>query len=226
VIRGRLRRRGGKEESGQETVFEIDPGELSGVFSAPRWLRDLGLMAWLLVGVAALLVGSVWLLSLVHTIAIPLIVASIIAAVISPAVNWFTSGPVPRGVAAALVLILFAAMGAALLVVILAGVAHESSHISDQLSRAADKISGWLTDLGVDRNAAEGAKQDASASIGTAAHTLLNGVAQAIETLSSLAVFLSFTTLGLFFMLKDGPMLRARVDRHLGLPEDVARTIT
>ena len=28
----------------------IDPGELSGIFSVPDWLRNVGLMAWLLVG--------------------------------------------------------------------------------------------------------------------------------------------------------------------------------
>ena len=36
---------------------ELAPGELSGVFNAPQWLRDLGVMSWLLVGIAALAVG-------------------------------------------------------------------------------------------------------------------------------------------------------------------------
>ena len=43
-------------------VVQIDMGELSAVFAAPRWLRDLGLASWLLVGVAALLVGLVLLI--------------------------------------------------------------------------------------------------------------------------------------------------------------------
>ena len=34
-----------------DEVIEIEPGELSGIFSAPQWLRDLGFTAWLLVGV-------------------------------------------------------------------------------------------------------------------------------------------------------------------------------
>jgi hypothetical protein len=37
---------------------------LAGVFAAPAWLRDLGVAAWLLVGVTMLLVGAIWLLSL------------------------------------------------------------------------------------------------------------------------------------------------------------------
>src|ERR1044072_954865 len=56
----------------------IPPGALSGLFSAPRWLRDLGVMAWLLVGVTALLVGAIWLLSLTNTIVVPVVTAAII----------------------------------------------------------------------------------------------------------------------------------------------------
>ena len=44
------------------TVVQIDATALSRVFSAPMWLRDLGLLAWFLVGVAVVLVGLVWLL--------------------------------------------------------------------------------------------------------------------------------------------------------------------
>jgi hypothetical protein len=45
----------------QQHVVQIDAEqlrELSAVFSAPRWLRDLGFAAWLLFGVAGLLVGN------------------------------------------------------------------------------------------------------------------------------------------------------------------------
>ncbi len=49
------------------------------MFAAPRWLRDLGVMAWLLVGVTALLAGPVWLLSLTQTIVIPVVTAAILA---------------------------------------------------------------------------------------------------------------------------------------------------
>jgi predicted PurR-regulated permease PerM len=227
VIRGRLRRRGrGREDSSQDTVFEIDPGELSGVFAAPSWLRDLGIFAWLLVGIAAFLAGAVWLLSLVHTIVIPLLTAAIVAAVASPAVTWLHRRRLPRAVAAALVMLTLVALGALVLFAVLAGIANQSAHLGDQLSRASDKIAGWVQDLGVNQSTAQGAKSDASSSISAAAHTLLNGVAVGIGSLAALAVFLSFTIVGLFFMLKDGPALRDWADRHLGVPQAVARTIT
>jgi putative heme transporter len=50
-------------------------------------------------------------------------------------------------------------------------------------------------------------------------------VATGIEALASLAVFLSFTALSLFFFLKDGPVIRAWAERHLGVPPVVARVV-
>ena len=51
--------------------LEIDARDLSDLFTTPRWLRDMGLTAWLLVGVTLLLVGSVWILSLTHSMVVP-----------------------------------------------------------------------------------------------------------------------------------------------------------
>jgi hypothetical protein len=63
MIRGRLHRRHKDGQRGQteDEFVEIDPSELTGLFATPRWLRDMGLTAWLLVGVTLLLVGAVWL---------------------------------------------------------------------------------------------------------------------------------------------------------------------
>ena len=47
-----------------------------------------------------------------------------------------------------------------------------------------------------------------------------------IKGITSLALALSFFALSLFFLLKDGPSMRAAVDQHLGVPEKVAETIT
>jgi predicted PurR-regulated permease PerM len=51
-------------------------------------------------------------------------------------------------------------------------------------------------------------------------------VASGIEDLAALAFGISFTIFSLFFLLKDGPKLRDWIDRHLGVPQAVARTIT
>jgi putative heme transporter len=227
-VRARLRRRKGDgERRGDETEFiEIDPTELSGVFAAPQWLRDLGFMAWLLVGVALFLVGAIWLLTLTQTIVLPVITAGIIAAVLSPLVGYLKRRGVPRGAGTAIVFLLVVAAGAALTVLIFAGVAGESRGLSGHLHSALDKIQSALKDLGVSSSSAQQATDDAGSGLTSAFHTLLDGVARGLSTLASLAVFLSFTLLSLVFLLVDGPKIRAWTERHLGLPPKLAHNVT
>ena len=80
-----------------EEHVEIDPATLSGLFAAPRWLRDVGFTAWLVVGVGLFVVGSVSLLALTNVIVVPVIAAGVIAAVAVAAAPAFetiiASGP-------------------------------------------------------------------------------------------------------------------------------------
>jgi putative heme transporter len=224
VIRGRLRRRPDGED--RDEFIEIDPGELSGLFAAPRWLRDAGFTAWLLVGVILLLAGVVWLLSLTHVIFIPLLVAGVIAAVAEPLVSLLERRGVPRLVGTGLVLMGLLAAGLLAGYLVLTGIGSETSGISGHLTGAADKLEGWLKDLGVSDGKAHAANQDISSGASDSFHALLGGVATGIEKLSSLAFFLAMTLLSLIFLLKDGPTIRSWSERHMGVPPDVAHTIT
>ena len=51
-------------------------------------------------------------------------------------------------------------------------------------------------------------------------------MAGGLGALSSIVFFLAMATLSLFFLLKDGPTIRAWTEQHLGVPRDVAQTIT
>jgi predicted PurR-regulated permease PerM len=230
TIRARFTREArspGGEDAGEETsVLEIEPGELTRVFVAPPWLRDAGLVAWLLVGIVLILVGAIWLLALTGTIVVPVIVATIIAAVTGPTVAALQRRGVPRAGGAALMLLVIVALGVLLGVIVIGGITSQSGDIGNKLSGAADKLSKWLKDLGVGDATADHAKDDAKSSVNSAGHLLLNGVAKGITQLASLAVFVSFTVLSLFFLLKDGPSLRSWLERHSGVPPAVAHTIT
>jgi putative heme transporter len=226
-LRPTLHRRVRHEGGNGETEFvEIDPSELSDLFAAPSWLRDLGVMAWLLVGVTALLVGTVWLLSLTQTIVTPVVTAAILAAVLAPLVRWLKGHRVPRGAGAGIVLLLIVAAGAAIAVLVLSGISGQSGEINTQLQSAVNKLESTLKDLGVSSQTAANAKSDASGSIGSAFQFLLHGLGKGLEELASLAIFISFTALSLFFLLKDGPQIRSWLERHLGVPKPVARTIS
>jgi putative heme transporter len=225
TLHGRVHREG-EAGNGETEYVEIDAGELSGLFAAPIWLRDLGIMAWLLVGVAGVLVGAVWLLALTQTIVVPVITATILASVLAPLVRWLNHRRIPRGAGAAIVLLLIVVAGAGLGLLILAGISAEASTIESSLQSAASKLESWLKDLGVSSQSASDAKSAASGSLSSAFHFLLGGLGKGLRELASLAVFLSFTVLSLFFLLKDGPVIRSWLERHLGVPDPVARIIS
>jgi putative heme transporter len=204
----------------------VEAGELTGVFAAPTWLRDLGFSAWLLVGVAAALVGAVWFLALTDTIVIPVITAAIVASVVSPVVDWLKRRGIPRGAGAALVFLALVVMGMLIGLLVLTGIASQADSLSERLQAGAQEIESWAKDLGVDSDAARDANEEASASVSSAFRALTTGLAAGIDRLASLAVFLSFTALSLFFLLKDAPTIGGFVQRHLGVPIPVARVIT
>jgi putative heme transporter len=227
MIRGRLRRRQGEAERPAEDEFvEIDAAQLTGVFAAPSWLRDIGLTAWLLVGVTLFLVGSVWVLSLTHTIVLPVIAAAVVASVASPLVGWLHGHGLPRGLGAGLLLLAIVVLGVLVVLIVVAGITSETDDLSGHLSDAKNTIEGWARDLGVDESKATDAKNETSSQVSGAVGALLTGLGTGILALSSLAFFLALTALSLFFLLKDGPTIRAWGERHLGIPVPVAHTIS
>jgi predicted PurR-regulated permease PerM len=228
MIRGRFRRHGRREsaDTAEEEYFEIDPGELTGLFSVPQWLRDVGMMAWLLVGVAVFLVGMVWLLGLTQVIVTPVITAAVIAAVASPLVRWMHRHRIPRPLGAALLLVAIILIGIGVTVTIVAGITGETSTVTGHLDDAKNTISGWLQDIGMDPSKADDATKHASSTTSDAVSALLNGLATSVTKLSSLVFFLAMTALSLFFLLSDGPKIRAWAERHSGVPLPLAQTIS
>jgi putative heme transporter len=223
-----IRQRPAAEHNGEPAAefVELAPGELSGVFNAPKWLRDLGVMSWLLVGVAALAVGVAALLSLTNAIVAPVVTAAIIAAVLSPLVRRLSSGRLSRAAAAAIVFLAVAVIGVAFAVLMLGAVAGHSAELESALKSAASKLQSALQDAGVSAGQAQQANAGASSSLSGAFHALLNGVGTGVQVLGGLAIFASFTALSLFFLLKDGPQIRLWTERHMGVPHDVGRMIT
>ena len=227
MIRGRLRRRTGDGAPGHadDEFVEIDPAELTGIFATPPWLRDLGLTAWPL-GRCGAVTGRLGLDLLAHPDDR------------DPSDHRrrggggrLTAGRLarsppraPSGGAALLLLAIIALCGL-VVVLVVGGITSQAGDLSGRLSDAKHTIQGWLTDLGVDPTKAHGATQDAGSSSSSAVKALLDGLGSGITALSSLIFFLSLTALSLFFLLRDGPAIRAWGERHLGVPMPVARTI-
>jgi predicted PurR-regulated permease PerM len=211
------------------TVVQLDADQLrqlSAVFSAPRWLRDLGVASWLLVGVAALLVGLTWVMGMTSTIAVPVLVGLVISTVASPAVSWLHRHRWPRALGALLVLLFVIAIAVLIVILVLGGVRAQSDEIAKEASAAADKFQQWLKDLGVNKTGATTASDNLKSSIPDVIHVFTKGLAAGISGLTSLGFFAAFSAFSTFMLLKDGPLLRRWVNGHLGVPDLVATTIT
>ena len=211
-------------EASPPTVVQIDATSLSRVFSAPMWLRDLGLLAWFLVGVGLLLVGLVGLLGLTSTITVPVILGAILASVAGPVVAKLQQHRIPRAAGAALVILGLFALGVVVLLLVFGGIYEQSAEIKSSLSEAANTIEEWVNDAGAGGTSA--ATSNAKAGTSATGETLLQGVVQGIQSLTSLVFFFTFTFFSTFFLLKDGPTVRRFIDRNMGVPPAVATTIT
>jgi putative heme transporter len=202
------------------------PQDIGGLFMAPRWLRDLGQTSWLAVGVTLLVVALIWILALTHAIVAPLIAAIVVAAVASPVVRWLRAHHVGRGLGAALVLIGIVLLAFGVVLIVLNGITGEVGSSSAELAKAKDTLAHWLNDLGAGDKTATDAVSDTSSAVSAAIPALLKGVASGLSTLSSLAFFLALTALSLFFLLLDGPTIRAWTERHMRVPQPVAHQMT
>jgi len=229
MIRGRIKHQkksSAEAEGVPADVVEIDPGELSGIFRVPDWLRDIGLMAWLLVGIALLLGALVWLASLTQVIVIPVLVAAIISVVAIPLVTWLEAHRVPRGLGSLLVMLGIVLVAVGMGVAIVVSITGEASNIAHQLDSAKDDIAGWLKDLGVNTDKSKETASSLGSGSSDAVSTLLSGVVSGLSALSGLVFFMAMAALSTFFLLKDGPIIRSWAEDHSGLPKPVTRVIT
>jgi predicted PurR-regulated permease PerM len=214
---------------GAPPVVQLDAEQLrqmSAVFAAPRWLRDLGVASWLLVGVAALLVGLTWVLGITSTIVVPVLVGLVVSTVGSPAVSWMHRHRVPRALGALVVLLFVIAIAVVIVLLVVGGVRAQSDTIAAQANAAAEKFHEWLKDFGMNDSGASTASNNLKSSVADMLHVFTKGLAVGISGLTSLGFFIAFSSFSTFMLLKDGPLLRRWVNGHLAVPPVVAGTIT
>ena len=202
----------------------LNPEHLARVFRPPVWLRDLGFMAWFLVGLLLVLVGLVWLLGLTSTIVDPVAVGAVVAIVAAPLVDRLQRHRVPRGAGAAIVLLSMIAIIVVVVGLVIGGIVDQSGDIKASLSDAVNHVQQWFHDA--DANSTSGTSTDVVNAVSGSGHTFLRGIADGIRSLTSLIFFLTFTCFTVFFLLKDGRRIKNWVDGHLGLPVPLATLIT
>src|SRR3954447_3310734 len=162
-----------------------DLRELSAAFAPARSLRDIGLNAWLLVGVFGLLFGITWLLGTTSTIVDPVVLAAVVACVGAPIVGALKRHRVPRAAGAAIVVLGLVLVAGVVLVLVIGGITSQHGEISSAATKGADRISGWLENLGVNADGAASAKENLKSTTPALVSTLAHGVLGGIRGLAS-----------------------------------------
>jgi putative heme transporter len=115
------------------------------------------------------------------------------------------------------------AAGVLVILLVVGGISANSADISSKLNQSLDEIQVWADDVGVD---AQGVKEDVQKAAPEIRATLMTGVSTGLGGLSSLVFFLGMALLSTLFVLKDGPVMRRFINRHLGVPEPVGEVVT
>jgi putative heme transporter len=223
MIRPHLQRRR-RTPAEADGATQISAREVVHMFAPPQWLQDLGLLAWFLVGLGLVMFGLIWILGEISTIVSPVVSGTIIAAVAGPAVSWLQRRGFARAAGAGVILLLVLVIAVVVFLLVVHGIVANGDQIKALATGAADKIEGWASDAGVDGTSS--ANEGVKSSVPEIGETLIKGVAGGISGLTSIVFFLSFTLFSTFFLLKDGPTVRRFVNRHLGIPVEVANVVT
>lgn len=192
---------------------------------APRWLRILGVNAWLVLGVA----GVVALAGVLYTstvgVTVPLIVAIVVGAATAPLVDMMRRHGIPRSAGAVLTMLLLSLIVVASIVVVVRGLISQGPEVWAQLTAGVQALGTWLAGLGVNQQqlqTLEDAIRKALPEIAQGLTTLLG------SSLSGVAAFLFGAFLAifmLFYVLKDMPLLSRWIGAHVGLPPDLGHEI-
>jgi predicted PurR-regulated permease PerM len=188
-------------------------------FRTPTWFRDVGIGAWLLLGIAGVLALGLFLVALVADVAIPLAIAAVLAAILVPLVDRLERWRVPRWLGATLVLVLAVALVVATISVVVAGLISQSDEIWAELEGSLDELSDGTASLEGQADELKGAAHDVVGFLVSGALGSLFSSAGSLVVGTVLAIFM------LLFLLKDWVQITDWTSSHLGLPAATGRSI-
>ena len=175
----------------------------------------MGVSAWLLIGVIAL-VGALYLgLAQINALVSPLVVAVVMGMLLYPLVDRMESKGLRRALGAAILLAAVALIVLASILLSVRGIFDRGPEIAQQLSQGWTRIADWLDGLGFDVSSL----QASAGSLGSGSGGLFGRLLTA--TVSSVGFFLVGLFIGtfiLYYLLKDWHILEAWVGRNLGVP--------
>jgi predicted PurR-regulated permease PerM len=185
----------------EQTVTSRDDSEV------PKELRIAAAYAWRLIILAIALVGFVYLLGRLSHVVIPLAIALLLAALLSPMATFLRQrAKFPPSLASGLVLVVGLAAVSGILTLVVAQIVDKFDALYDNASAGATRVRDWLRDGPLDlsteqlENAINTAEKWITDNQGRFVSGAQTTATATIEALASFVLVLFVT----FFMIRDG----------------------
>ena len=188
-------------------------------------LRRLGLAAWLVLGIVAVVALALVLLALAAGVVTPFVFATLFGAVVFPLVDRLERWHVPRWAAALLMVVLAIVLMALVTWVVVDSFVQQWPDITASLDEALDEIQTWLSARDVEapsNDDVESTVRSLSGDIAGGMASAVGGVASSIAQLG-FGIFIGLNIL--FWIAKDGRKIGYWAGRHMALPREVGETI-
>ncbi|WP_091288811.1 AI-2E family transporter [Amycolatopsis xylanica] len=131
-------------EKHSQNPFVSETADVTGL--VPRGLRIGAALSWRFLTVCAALYVVVWLVGYLSVVVIPIAIALLLAALMAPAVSKLVAIKVPRGLAAAIVLIAGLALLGGLLTFVIVQFSSGLPSLQKQVTDSLHQIQNWLID--------------------------------------------------------------------------------
>lgn len=209
----------------------VDPNEApttpdrDGPFGTVDTLTRLGIRAWMVLGIGLAVLLVVALLAQISGLVVPLVIASVMGALLAPLVDRMERARVPRGIGSGTVLLGLFGLVAGSLWIVVAGLSEQAGEISAQLTAGLALINQQLSEWGIDiGTTSELMGQVTDFFTGSAAglSSLLSGL------LSNVASFVVGTLVAvflLFYVLLDWHRLTRWVSSHLAVDRAIGNGV-
>jgi predicted PurR-regulated permease PerM len=201
-------------------VVEAPPQVTDGL---PRGVRVAGAWAWrfiLFVGAAYLLIR---LITLLHVVVIPVVVAVLLAALFQPLAAWLSRRGMNRSLAAGLVLVSALVLVFGGLGLIVQTFIAQLDNLTDQVTQGIAEVQAWLAQgpLRISEDQINQAIAQARTAVTENQGALTSGALGAATTVGEMVAGFFLVLFTLFFFLRDGGQIWTFLCRLLPFPARV-----
>ena len=177
-----------------------------GTDDVPYALRVSAAWAWRLGVVLVVAAGLVWILTNFSLLIIPLMIAALLAGLLSPVSNWLRRNKVPAGLAVAVTIITFLGVIVAALTLVGRQLALGFRDLWDETLSGIGQIQDWLADgpLGITTTQMDTLLQEATNTLQENSANIVSGALSVGTGAGHFAAGILLTLFALVFFLLDG----------------------